>query len=115
MKHISARTYAIRTEPAKGKLTKEGVNSSKADVLVKGVTTAVVASTIIHTGKCALTTLTRHPLVIFTLGIAAGYLAHKNRKQIISISIKTAELGKDFVIRQNENIKELFAETQEDT
>jgi hypothetical protein len=115
MKHISARTRAIRTEPEKCQLTKEGDTSLKADVLVKGVTTAVVASTIIHTGKSILNTLTRQPLVIFSLGIAAGYLAHKNRKQIILISTKTAELSKDFIIRQKGNIKNLFAEAQEDT
>ena len=61
-----------------------------------------------------MTTLARHPLVMFSLGIAAGYMAHKYRKEIISITNKAAEQGKDFVLRQKENLKDLLAETQED-
>ena len=92
----------------------EDSHSSKGEVIVKGVATAVAASTIIHAGKGVMTALTRHPLVMFSLGIAAGYLAHKYRKKIISITGKTAEQSKDFVLRQKENLKEFFAETPED-
>jgi hypothetical protein len=52
---------------------------------------------------------------MFSLGIAAGYLTHKYRKEIISVTCKTAEQGKDFVLRQKENIKDLIAEAQEST
>jgi gas vesicle protein len=62
-----------------------------------------------------MTTLARHPLVIFSLGIAAGYLAHKYRKEITSITSKTAEQSKDFVLRQKENLRDLIAEAREDT
>jgi len=62
----------------------------------------VAATTIVQTGKGVMTTLARHPLVMFSLGIAAGYLAHKYRKEIISITSKTAEQSKDFVLRQKE-------------
>ena len=96
-------------------MTMEGGYSSKGDVIVKGVATAVAASTIIQTGKAVMTILARHPLVMFGLGIAGGYLAHKYRKEIISITSKTAEQSKDFVLRQKENLKDLLAETQEDT
>jgi len=94
-------------------MTMEASHSSKGEVIVKGVATAVVASTIIQTGKGAMATLAKHPLVIFGLGIAAGYLTHKYRKEIITIANKTAEQSKDFVLRQKENIKDLLAETQE--
>jgi hypothetical protein len=93
----------------------EGSNSSKVEVIAKGVTTAVAATTIVQTGKGVMSSLAKHPLVMFGLGIAAGYLAHKYRKEIISISSKTAEQGKDFVLRQKENLKDLLAEAQEDT
>ncbi len=51
---------------------------------------------------------------MFGLGITAGFLVHKYRKEIISITSKTAEQSKDFVLRQKENLKDLLAETQED-
>jgi hypothetical protein len=114
MNHTSAGTHSSPIDPGKGQMTMEGSHSSKGDVIVKGVATAVAASTIIQTGKGVMSTLAKHPLVMFSLGIAAGYLAHKYRKEIISISSKTAEQSKDFVLRQKENLKDLLAETQED-
>jgi len=94
-------------------MTMEVSNSSKGDMIIKGVATAVAASTIIQTGKGVMTTLAKHPLVMFSLGIAAGFLVHKYRKEIISITSKTAGQSKDFVLRQKENLKDLLGETQE--
>ncbi len=91
----------------------EGSHSSKGELIAKGVATAVAATTIVQTGKGVMTTLARHPLVMFSLGVAAGYLAHRYRKEIISITSKTAEQSKDFVLRQKENLKDLLAETEE--
>ena len=115
MNHISAATQSPPIEPDKVHITTAGGHSSKGELVVKGVATAVAASAIIQTGKEAVITLARHPLIMFGLGIAAGYLAHKYRKEIISITGKTAEQSKDFVLRQKENIKDLIAETQENT
>ena len=113
MNHISAATHSTPIAPDKGHITMAGGHSSKGELIVKGVATAVAASTIIHAGKGVMTALAKHPLVMFSLGIAAGYLAHKHRKKIISITDKTAEQSKNFVLRQKENIKDLFAETEE--
>ncbi len=88
-------------------------HTSKGELVIKGVATAVAASAIIQTGKGVVITLARHPLVMFSLGIATGYLAHKYRKEIISVTSKTALQSKDFVLRQKENIKDLISETQE--
>ena len=115
MNHISAGTHSTRIEPGKGQMAMEGGHSSKGDLVVKGVATAVAASTIMQTGKGVMTTLAKHPIVMFSLGIAAGYFAHKYRKEIISITSKTAGQSKDFVLRQKENLKDLIAEAQEDT
>jgi hypothetical protein len=115
MNHISAGTHSTRIEYGKGQMTMDGGHSSKGELVVKGVATAVAASTIIQTGKGVMTTLARHPIVMLSLGIAAGYLAHKYRKEIISITSKTAGQSKDFVLRQKENLKDLIAEAQEDT
>ena len=115
MNHISAATHPTSIEPDKGPITIADGRTSKGELVVKGVATAVAASAIIQTGKGVVITLARHPLVMFSLGIAAGYVAHKYRKELISVTSKTAELSKDFVLRQKENIKDLLAETQEDT
>jgi hypothetical protein len=115
MNHISTGTHSTPIEPGKGQMAMDGGHSSKVEVVAKGVATAVAATTIVQTGKGVMATLARHPLVMFSLGIAAGYLAHKYRKEIITISSKTAEQSKDFVLRQKENLKDLLAETQEVT
>ena len=115
MNHISLETHTPLMEPDKGQMTMEGGRSSKGEVIVKGVATAVAASTIIQTGKNVISTLAKNPIVMFSLGITAGYLAHKYRKEIISIANKTAEQSKDFVLRQKENLRDLVAEAQEDT
>ena len=115
MNHILAATHSTPIAPDKGHITMAGGHSSKGELVVKGVATAVAASAIIQTGKGVVITLARHPLVMLSLGIAAGYLAHKYRKEIISVTCKTVEQGKDFVLRQKENIKELIAEAQENT
>ena len=115
MNHISTETHSTPIEPGKAQMAMEGGHSSKVEVVAKGVATGVAATTIIQTGKGVISTLAKHPLVMFSLGIAAGYLAHKYRKEIISISSKTAEQSKDFVLRQKENLKDLLAEAQEVT
>ena len=115
MNHTSAGTHSTRIEPGKGQMTMEGGHSSKGELVVKGVATAMAAATIIETGKGVMTTLAKHPVIMLSLGIAAGYLAHKYRKEIISITSKTAGQSKDFVLRQKENLKDLIAEAQEDT
>ena len=114
MNHIAVETHSSPIEPGTGQMPIEGSHSSKGELIAKGVATAVAATTIVQTGKGVMTTLARHPLVMFSLGVAAGYLAHRYRKEIISITSKTAEQSKDFVLRQKENLKDLFAETQED-
>jgi hypothetical protein len=115
MNHISAGTHSASIEPGKGQIAMEGGHSSKVDVIAKGVATAVAATTIVQTGKGVMTTLARHPFVMFSLGITAGYLAHKYRKEIISIISKTAEQSKDFVLRQKESLRDLIAESMEDS
>ena len=114
MNHLSTGTHSTPTEPGKSQMEMDGGQLSKIDVVAKGVATGVAATTIIQTGKGVIATIARNPLVMFGLGIAAGYLAHKYRKEIISISSKAAEQSKDFVLRQKENIRDLIAETMED-
>ena len=115
MNHISAETHSTSIETENGQMAMEGSHPSKGEVIVKGIATTVAVSTAIQTGKGVISILARHPLFMFSLGIALGYLGHKYRKQVISTTGKTAEQTKDFVLRQKENLKDLLAETQEDT
>jgi hypothetical protein len=57
--------------------------------------------------------LGKHPLLVFGVGIMAGYLAHKYRKEIINGVSLAAEQGKDFVLHQKENLEDLVAECHE--
>ncbi|MEQ1530822.1 MAG: hypothetical protein ABL925_16015, partial [Methylococcales bacterium] len=84
---------------------KNSKKASKVDVLATGITTGVAASVLIQAGQGILGILVRRPLVMFSMGIATGYFSYKYRKEIISIGNKAAEQGKDFVLRQKENIK----------
>ncbi|MDD5268668.1 MAG: hypothetical protein PHO08_16325 [Methylococcales bacterium] len=115
MNNISEGTGSNSIEPGIGQMSTEGGHSAKGELIVKGVVTAVAASTIIHAGKGVMSALARHPLVMFTLGIGAGYFAHKHRKKIISITSDTVEQSKDFVLRRKENLKDLLEEAREDT
>ena len=114
MNNISTGTHSAGIDPVKGQMTMIGNHSSNGELVVKGVATAVAAATIIETGKGVMTTLAKHPLVMFGLGITVGFLTHRYRKEIISITSRTAEQSKDFVLRQKENFKDLIAESLED-
>jgi hypothetical protein len=110
---MSADTIVTHKDPVKGKITMEGIHSSNGELVVKGVATALAAATIIETGKGVVSTLAKQPLVMFGMGLAVGYFTYKYRKEVISITSKTAEQSRDFILQQKENIKDLLAETKE--
>lgn len=110
MKQISAVTEAN----AIASIATEGSHTSKGELVVKSVATALAAAVIIETGKGVAIRLAKHPLVMFSLGVAAGFFVHKYRKEIISVTRKTAGQSKDFILQQNENLKDLIAECQDD-
>ncbi|MEY3807720.1 MAG: hypothetical protein RI893_696 [Pseudomonadota bacterium] len=91
------------------------IKSPKGELVVKGVATALAAATIIEAGKGVALTLAKHPLVMFSLGIVSGFYVHKYRKEIITITSKTAEQGKNFVLSQKDNLKDLLTETRQET
>lgn len=57
--------------------------------------------------------LSRNPWVWFGLGVAAGILIHRYRKEIIATAVKVGEKSKDFVLQQKESLEDIVAETQE--
>lgn len=57
--------------------------------------------------------IAKHPVLVFGLGVAAGYLVYKYRKEIVSSTTKVVDAGKDFVLQQKENLEDIIAETKE--
>ncbi|WP_246628516.1 hypothetical protein [Methylomagnum ishizawai] len=72
-----------------------------------------VAATTTQSGSSFMSILAKHPLVVFGLGVAAGYFAHKYRKEIIATALQASEKSKDFVLHQKENLEDLVAECHE--
>jgi len=114
MNHNATESDSNKVSQAIENKSLNASQTSKGELVVKGVATAVAASAIIQSGKGIISMLARHPFVMFGLGITAGYFTYKYRKEIISITSKTTEQSRDFVLRQKENLKELLAESQDD-
>ena len=72
-----------------------------------------VASATAHSGRKLMSNIAKHPVLVFGLGIAAGYLVYKYRKEIVASTTKVVDAGKDFVLQQKENLEDIVAETQE--
>lgn len=58
-----------------------------------------------------------NPLVILAVGVAggvaAGYLLHQYRKEIVLAVSKATGMGKDFALQQKENLADLMEEAKE--
>lgn len=113
--HSAAQAAARHTSHATHAMHAAHGHAHAAMTPVKHAGTAlgVIAATQTHTGKGLMSTLSKHPLIVFTLGVATGYFAHKYRKEIIASATRASELGKDFVMHQKENLEDLVAECQE--
>jgi len=70
-----------------GPMMNEGMASMiKTPVAATGVATGAVVSAGSSAGKSVIRKVFTHPLVLFGLGVAAGYYLYKYRKSIISAS-----------------------------
>lgn len=74
-----------------------------------------MASVTIKSGGKLMSNVVKHPVVVFGLGIAAGYVVYKYRKEIVSNAGKMTDAGKDFVLQQKENLEDIIAETKEES
>ena len=81
--------------------------------MAKEIAKGTVTSATIHTGGKLVKKITRHPLLVFGLGIVAGYVVYKYRKEIISGTSKAVGASKDFVLHQKENLEDIVSETKE--
>lgn len=88
---------------------------TRGETLVKGVFMGIVISGVTHASKSITAALLRHPLALFSTGLASGFLVHKYRKEIVIVGGRTAEESKNFLLRQKENLLDLVAESQEHT
>lgn len=75
--------------------------AAKAGMLAMGSAAAT------QQGKGLMGGLARHPLVVFSLGLAVGYLIHKYRKDIIQSATGLTATG---AARERENLDDLVAE-----
>ena len=72
-----------------------------------------MASATVKSGGKLMSKLVKHPVLIFGLGLAAGYVVYKYRKEIVSGVGKATDASKDFVLQQKENLEDIVAETKE--
>ena len=80
-----------------------------AEMMGKSAVAAGVAASASSTGRSFVHRLLRNPWVLFGVGVAAGFLVHKYRKEIIACGAGVTEKSKEFVGRQTENVKEWVA------
>jgi len=80
-----------------------------AEMMGKSAVAAGVAASASSTGRSFMHRLLRNPWVLFGVGVAAGFLVHKYRKEIIACGAGVTEKSKEFVGRQTENVKEWVA------
>ncbi|MFZ2725683.1 MAG: hypothetical protein WAX77_05500 [Methylococcaceae bacterium] len=72
-----------------------------------------IASATVHAGGQLMSKITKNPVIVFGLGVVAGYIVYKYRKEIIASTTKVVDAGKDFVLQQKENLEDLVAEAKE--
>ncbi|MDD1621057.1 MAG: hypothetical protein LUQ11_06210 [Methylococcaceae bacterium] len=82
--------------------------------MTKQVAAGTLATATVNTGGKLMSKVAKHPVLVFGLGMVAGYFVYKYRKEIISSATKTIDAGKDFVLHQKENLEDIVAEAKED-
>ncbi|WP_022950101.1 hypothetical protein [Methylohalobius crimeensis] len=65
-------------------------------------------------GGSLMSRLYRHPWLMFGLGVAAGVVVYRYRKEIIATTLQAGEKSRDFVLQQRESLEDIVAESQEE-
>jgi len=89
------------------------LHDNSANSVAKEVVKGSIVSTTVHTGSRLMNNIAKHPVLVFGLGVVAGYLVYKYRKEIISGTARAVDAGKDFVLQQKENLEDIVAESKE--
>ena len=90
-------------------------NNHAGQGMVKQVMAGSVATVTVKSGEKLMSKLVKHPVLVFGLGMVAGYTVYKYRKEIILSVNKATDASKDFVLQQKENLEDIVAETQEES
>jgi len=91
------------------KQVKNNQHSNMANDLMN----ASIVSATVYSGKHLMSNITKHPVLVFGLGVVTGYMVYKYRKEIIANATKAVDASKDFVLQQKENLEDIVAETKE--
>ncbi|OTE97331.1 hypothetical protein BCS42_04780 [Crenothrix sp. D3] len=92
------------------KQVKNNQHSNMANDLMN----ASIVSATVYSGKHLMSNITKHPVLVFGLGVVTGYMVYKYRKEIIASTTKAVDASKDFVLQQKENLEDIVAETKEE-
>lgn len=112
MAHNHGKKAAVTTIKHAKKIAHHGLGKHEvSNTLIKGAVMSAGA----QSGKKIMSTITKHPILLVGIGMAAGYFAHKYRKEIISSVTSAGDKGKDFVLQQKENLEDMVAESKEET
>lgn len=82
--------------------------------MAKQVAAGTLSTATVTTGGKLMSKAAKHPVLVFGLGMVAGYFVYKYRKEIISSATKTIDAGKDFILHQKENLEDIVAEAKEE-
>lgn len=89
-------------------------HNSKDTSMGKQVMAGTLATATVSTGGKLMSKASKHPLLVFGLGMVAGFFVYKYRKDIIAGATKTIDASKDFVLHQKENLEDIVAEAKEE-
>ncbi len=92
---------------------KHDAKSQLAPSMGKQVMAGTLATATVNTGGKLMSKISKHPVLVFGLGMVAGYVVYRYRKEIIANATKTIDAGKDFILHQKENLEDIVAEAKE--
>ena len=90
-------------------------NNHASHEMGKQIMKGSMVSATVQSGGKIMSKLVKHPVLVFGLGVVAGYVVYKYRKEIVSSVGKATDAGKDFVLQQKENLEDIVAETKEES
>lgn len=93
---------------------KHGVNAKQSASLAKQIAKGTLASAVLETSGKFMSKIVKNPVVVFGLGVVAGYMVYKYRKEIIASTNKAVDASKDFILQQKENLEDIVAEAKEE-
>lgn len=90
-----------------------GNKSESMPSMAKQVMAGTLATATVNTGGKLMSKVSKHPLLVFGLGMVAGYFVCRYRKEIIANASKTIDASKDFILHQKETLEDIVAEAKE--